>query len=120
MTVNSPSTRGLSRVASVVLPLTFFSCSEQPYLVFGQIEHNQKYSSTELLERGRELELDTPYILPPGDPEAHFAVGFARVLCSAVFVSGLEEEFAAHFIDYFTSPLEKRASIYQRDMDKDN
>ena len=42
----------------------------------------------EVIERARSLELDTPYVRPPGDPLAHHAAGYAKVMCSAVFISG--------------------------------
>ena len=72
-----------------------------------------------LIERGKRLELDTPYVPPPGDPDAHFTMGFARTLCSGVFVSGLDEEFAAENIGYFTSPPETRSVVVERHVDYD-
>ncbi len=45
-----------------------------------------------LIERGNRFELDTPYSPPPGDINAHYTMGFARTLCSGVFVTGLDEE----------------------------
>jgi hypothetical protein len=39
-----------------------------------------------LLERAKSLELDTPYVPPPGDPSAHHAAGYAKVMCTAVFL----------------------------------
>ncbi len=40
-----------------------------------------------IIERADRLEVDTDYVAPPGDPMAHHTMGFARTLCSAVFVS---------------------------------
>lgn len=73
-----------------------------------------------LLDRGRRLELDTPYVPPPGDPDNHYTMGFARTLCSGVFVSGLDEDFAAANIGYFTSPPETRRVVVDRDVDYEN
>lgn len=73
-----------------------------------------------LLDRGRRLELDTPYVPPPGDPDNHYTMGFARTLCSGVFVSGLDEDFAAASIGYFTSPPETRHVVVERDVDFEN
>lgn len=73
-----------------------------------------------LIERGQRLELDTPYEPPPGDPDNHYTMGFARTLCSGVFVSGLDEEFAARNIGYFTSPPETRTVVVTRDVDREN
>lgn len=73
-----------------------------------------------VIERGKSLELDTPYSPPPGDINAHFTMGFARTLCSGVFVSGLDEDFAAKNIGYFTSPPETRKVVVERHVDYDN
>jgi len=73
-----------------------------------------------LIERGRRLELDTPYVPPPGDPDDHYTMGFARTLCSGVFVSGLDADFAAANIGYFTSPPETRSVVVERDVDYKN
>ncbi len=73
-----------------------------------------------LIERGKRLELDTEYVPPPGDPMAHYTMGFARTLCSAVFVTGLDPEFAAESVGYFTSPYETRSVVVNRDVDFEN
>jgi CubicO group peptidase (beta-lactamase class C family) len=70
-----------------------------------------------LIERGNRFELDTPYSPPPGDINAHYTMGFARTLCSGVFVSGLDEDFAAQNIGFFTSPLETRSVVVERHVD---
>ena len=70
-----------------------------------------------LIDRGKRLELDTPYVPPPGDPDAHYTMGFARTLCSGVFVSRLDEDFAAKNIGYFTSPPETRSIVVDRHVD---
>ena len=49
----------------------------------------------ELLARAKSLELDTPYVPPPGDPLEHHAAGYAKVMCTAVFMTGLAPDFAA-------------------------
>ena len=58
--------------------------------------------------RAATLELDTEYELPPGNATSHHAAGFAKILCSAVFITGLDAAFAAENIGYFTSPYETR------------
>ncbi len=64
-----------------------------------------------MIARARSLELDTPYVPPPGDPLEHHASGFAKIMCSAVFITGLDAEFAAENVGYFTSPYETRAKL---------
>lgn len=64
-----------------------------------------------LLARAKSLELGTPYVPPPGDPLAHHAAGFAKVMCSAVFITGLEPAFAAENVGYFTAPYAERAKL---------
>ena len=67
-----------------------------------------------LMARAASLELNTKSVPPPGNPLEHHASGFAKVLCSAVFVTGLEPEFAAESIGYFTAPYEERAKLKWR------
>lgn len=62
-----------------------------------------------MIERAKALELNTPYVPPPGDPMEHHASGYAKIMCSAVFVSGLDPAFAAENVGYFTAPYALRA-----------
>jgi len=71
----------------------------------------QASSQTGLVARARSLELDTPYVAPPGDPLEHHAAGFAKVMCSAVFITGLDPEFAAESVGYFTAPYAERRKV---------
>ena len=64
-----------------------------------------------LIARAKALELDTPYVPPPGDPLEHHASGYAKVMCSAVFITGLTPEFAAENVGYFTGPYAERAKL---------
>jgi CubicO group peptidase (beta-lactamase class C family) len=64
-----------------------------------------------LIARARALELDTPYVPPPGDPLEHQTAGFAKVMCSAVFITGLDPDFAAENVGYFTGPYLERARV---------
>ena len=47
-----------------------------------------------IIERAQSLELDTPYVPPPGDALEHHTAGFAKIMCSAVFITGLDLDFA--------------------------
>jgi CubicO group peptidase (beta-lactamase class C family) len=64
-----------------------------------------------LIERAKALELNSPYVPPPGDPMEHHASGYAKIMCSAVFVSGLDAAFAAESVGYFTAPVALRAQF---------
>ena len=64
-----------------------------------------------LIARGKSLELDTPYVPPPGDALEHHTAGFAKIMCSAVFVTGLDPDFAAENVGYFISPYAERAKV---------
>jgi hypothetical protein len=41
-----------------------------------------------LIARAKSFELDTPYVPPPGDPLEHHTAGFAKIMCSAVYMTG--------------------------------
>jgi hypothetical protein len=71
-----------------------------------------------LIARAKSLELNTPYEPPPGDALEHHAGGYARVMCSAVFVTGLDPAFAAENVGYFTAPYEVRAKLDKPEIDR--
>lgn len=63
------------------------------------------------IARGDSLELDTPYVPPPGEPLHHMTAGFAKILCSAVFITGLDPADAAANVGGFTSPFDERRHV---------
>jgi len=73
-----------------------------------------------LIARAKSLELNTPYVPPPGDPLEHHTSGFAKIMCSAVFITGLNAEFAAENVGYFTSPYAERAKVGKPVIDRVN
>jgi CubicO group peptidase (beta-lactamase class C family) len=73
----------------------------------------------ELLARARSLELNTPYVPPPGEPLDHHTSGFAKIMCSAVFITALDPDFAAENVGYFTSPYEQRAKVAKPIIDRE-
>jgi len=77
-------------------------------------------SPAALTARAKPLELDTPYAPPPGDPLVHHAAGFAKVICSAVFITGLDPAFAAEHVGYFTAPYEIRAKLGKPVVDREH
>ncbi len=71
-----------------------------------------------LLARAKALELSTPYVPPPGDPLEHHTAGYAQIMCSAVFITGLDPAFAAQNVGYFTSPYAERAKVAKPVIDR--
>ena len=47
-----------------------------------------------MLARGKDAEISNEWTPPPGDPLSHFTVAYAKLMCSAAFVSGMEPDFA--------------------------
>ena len=76
-------------------------------------------SLAEMLARAEAAELDTEYVAPPGDPLSHHIAGFAKTLCSAVFVTGLDADFAAESVGFFSGPYEHRSRVTAREVDRD-
>lgn len=63
------------------------------------------------IARAKSIELNTRYIPPPGDPLVHHAAGYAKIVCSAVFISGLTADFAAESLGYFVAPAADRTKL---------
>ena len=81
-------------------------------VLFGSISAFSQESRDKMIARAKELELKTaPYKAPPGDPLSHNTSGFAKIICSAVFITGLSPEFAAENVGYFSSPYSERSKV---------
>ena len=72
-----------------------------------------------IIARAKALELETPYVPPPGEAIEHYASGFAKIMCSAVFVTGLDPAFAAENVGYFTAPYAERAKLGAPKVDRE-
>ena len=70
--------------------------------------------------RAASLELDTEYIPPPGDVLHHETAGFAKILCSAVFITGLDPEDAAANVGGFISHFDQRGHVVDTIVDYEN
>jgi CubicO group peptidase (beta-lactamase class C family) len=68
-------------------------------------------SNEALLARAKPFELDTRYEPPPGDPLEHNTSGYAKTMCSAVFITGLDPAVAAESVGYFTGPYDERKKV---------
>lgn len=72
-----------------------------------------------LIARAKSFELATAYEPPPGEPIDHHAAGFARVMCSAVFIAGLDPDFAAENVGFFIAPYAERAKLGKPVIDRE-
>ncbi|KQW57362.1 serine hydrolase [Variovorax sp. Root411] len=72
-----------------------------------------------LIARARTFELDTPYVPPPGDPLEHNTSGYAKTMCSAAFITGLDPDFAVESVGYFTGPYDQRRKVGTPVVDRD-
>ncbi len=72
---------------------------------------NAQDMRSRLIARAAQFDLKTPYKGPPGDALSHHTSGYAKIMCSAVFITGLKPEFAAENVGYFTSPYAERAKV---------
>ena len=84
----------------VVLPgllaLLVLSCSGPPPVEpVASPEAAEPGSEEALVARAKSFEIKTEYTPPPGDALEHHTAGFAKTLCSAVFITGLDPDFAA-------------------------
>jgi CubicO group peptidase (beta-lactamase class C family) len=91
-------TRVLPGLVAVVLAGAFVAAQRDP-------------ATDALIARAKALELNTPYVPPPGDALEHHTSGFAKIMCSAVFITGLDPDFAAENVGYFTSPYVQRSKV---------
>ncbi|MBL7698976.1 MAG: serine hydrolase [Chitinophagaceae bacterium] len=66
---------------------------------------------SKILARAAKLEFKATYKAPPGDALSLNTAGYAKIMCSAVFITGLTPEFAAENVGYFTAPYEERAKV---------
>ncbi len=72
-----------------------------------------------VVARGEQLELPGSWNPPPGEPIDHHTAGFAKTLCSGVFITGLDPADAAENVGYFTSPYAERAVVTDTVVDYD-
>lgn len=68
---------------------------------------------------GAVQELPTPWETPPGDPLEHSTAGFAKVLCSAVFITGRDPAVATEEDGFFVSSREERRRVVKTVVDRE-
>ncbi|MGH6930068.1 MAG: serine hydrolase domain-containing protein, partial [Dongiaceae bacterium] len=64
-------------------------------------------------------ELPTPWEVPPGDRLEHETAGFAKILCSAIFITGRELATAAEEDGFFVAPRDMRSKVVDTVVDRD-
>ena len=107
----------LSRIVVLLCLLTSLACGGAPPV---EPVAPEPGSDEALVARAKELELETVYVPPPGDALEHHTAGFAKTLCSAVFITGLDPDFAAENVGYFTGPYEERKHVTEKRIDREN
>jgi len=71
-----------------------------------------------LAARGDSLSLPGAWVAPPGNAIDHHTAGFAKILCSAVFITGLDPKDAAENVGGFTSPFAERSQVVDTVVDR--
>ena len=64
-------------------------------------------------------ELPTTWQVPPGDRLEHETAGFAKILCSAIFITGRDLNTAADEDGFFVSPRASRVKVVKTMVDRD-
>ena len=75
-------------------------------------------SSESINARADHFRVDNKYEPPPGEALHHYTAGFAKILCSAVFVTGLDPKDAAANVGGFISPFDQRHHVVDIRIDR--
>ncbi len=81
-------------------------------------QQNPAQRRAALIARGKSLELPGRWDPPPGNALEHHTAGFAKTLCSAVFITGLDPADAAANVGFFTGPLQYRRFVVDTVVDR--
>jgi len=103
-------------LAFIVAPVTTRPRGSN-FQAIAQTQQERREAREALIARARALEIKTPYTPPPGDPMDLEASGYAKCMCSAVFVTGLDIDFASENIGAFP-PFEDRAKFSKPVVDR--
>ncbi|MDX1568626.1 MAG: serine hydrolase, partial [Longimicrobiales bacterium] len=90
-----------------------------PVSLDGSGASDRERRRTAMLARAEALELDTPYEPPPGRALHHHTAGFANILCSAIFLTGLDWRDAARNVGGFSSPFDERDAVVDTVVDRE-
>ena len=100
------------RTASSIKTLLFSTCVLSVACGVAEEEiPNADGSIESLIARAQAFELNTGYAPPPGEALHHQTAGFAKILCSGVFITGLDAADAAANVGGFISPFDERRHV---------
>src|ERR1700716_2314341 len=69
-------------------------------------------------QRAAPQEYPTAWVVPPGDPVEHMTAGYAKILCSALFITGRDLATAADEDGFFVSPRAERRLVTKTVVDQ--
>jgi len=96
--------------ALIPMLILFSGCGSKP-------SESPNTAKERINRRADSLELPTQWEPTPGDALTHQTAGYAKIMCSAVFITGLKPEFAAENVGYFTGPYAERAKVGKPEID---
>ena len=104
------------RLGALLIVISYLACTEPN----GESSSGVAVATkAQLIARADSFEMNTPYEAPPGNALSHHISGFAKILCSAVFITGLDANFAAENIGYFSAPYQYRSHVVNRVIDEE-
>lgn len=103
-----------ARSTTAVLVGVLFSYAAAAAPATGPKPPDSDGSRADLIRRADYFSLSTPYLPPPGEALHHQTAGFAKILCSAIFVTGLDADDAAANVGGFISPFDQRDKVVHR------
>jgi len=103
----------INRFALLSVAVLLAACAPKP-----QPEPTAEERRAALIARGDSLELPGAWAAPPGNAIDHHTAGFAKTLCSAVFITGLDPADAAANVGFFTGPLAYRSEVVDTVVDR--
>jgi CubicO group peptidase (beta-lactamase class C family) len=108
-----------------IMPLVVTACGTEKWAPVedpppGPTDLSGRELTAFVIARGDSLELPGEWDPPPGDRIELSTAGFAKVLCSAVFLMGLEPADAAENVGYFSAPYQDRVHVTDTIVDYEN
>ena len=99
----------MKKLALILLLFSFSNFTAQNNFAFAQPMSNELRAK--IIARAAQFEIKGERPIPPGEELSLNTAGYAKVMCSAIFITGLSPEFASENIGYFTAPYSERAKV---------